>query len=327
MQVSSLVSLFLATAIAAMPAFAQDAPFIVVLGVAQDAGYPQAACRRDCCKPAWNDPDKRRHVSCLAIVDPTTNQRWLIDATPDIREQIRMLDQIAPPEASDVSTPALDGILLTHAHIGHYLGLAQLGREVTGTDNVPVYAMPRMRSFLETNGPWSQLVELGNIDLHALTPDQHIELSPSVHITPILVPHRDEFSETVGYIIDGPTQSVLYIPDIDKWGQWEKWGSNIEEQLDRVDIAILDGTFFGSGELPGRDMSEIPHPFIEETMIRLATLPLLERQKVHFIHFNHTNPVVRDDQSAIGQIEHAGFRVAREGQIIPLLEEFGEYAD
>ena len=298
-------------------ASAQDAPYIVVLGVAQDAGYPQAACRRNCCDSAWNDPQRRRNVACLAIVDPDSGSRWLIDATPDIREQIHTLDQIAPPDPNDVSTPALSGILITHAHIGHYLGLAQLGREVTGARGIPVYAMPRMKAFLEDNGPWSQLVSLGNIELRELQDTRRVELSTNVHVTPILVPHRDEYSETVGFIIDGPGRSVLYIPDIDKWSKWDRL---IEDEIARVDIAFLDGTFFSNDELPGRDMSEIPHPFIEETMARLVALPPEERSKVRFIHFNHTNPVIRGDAGAVGAIEAAGFGVVREGERICLDE-------
>lgn len=291
-------------------ASAQNAPFIQVLGVAQDAGYPQAACRKSCCAPVWDDPDRRRHVACLAIVDPASGRRWLIDATHDFREQLRALDAVAPPPAGDGSSPALAGVFLTHAHIGHYLGLAQLGREVIGAEGVPVYAMPRMREFLETNGPWSQLVSLGEIEIRGLHDGERVPITPTITVTPMLVPHRDEFSETVGYVIEGPGASALYIPDIDKWSRWDR---RIEDEIAKVDIAFLDGTFFAEGEIPGRDMGEIPHPFIEETMSRLAALPKEERAKVRFIHFNHTNPVVRGDAAAVGAIEDAGFGVAREG--------------
>jgi len=303
------------SAVGAEPSKAPDrsqVPYTMVLGIAQDGGYPQAACQKSCCEPAHRDASLRRHVACLAIVDPATGQRWLIDATPDIKDQLRMLDEAAP---SSRPSPAIAGVFLTHAHIGHYVGLAQLGREVIGASGVPVYAMPRMRAFLGTNGPWGQLVELGNIrlrDLHAGAP---VELTSDLQVTPLLVPHRDEYSETVGFRIEGPDRSVLYIPDIDKWSRWEQ---RIEDEIARVDVAYLDGTFYADGELPGRDMDEIPHPFIEETMDRLAGLPDAERAKVRFIHCNHTNPVVRGDAEAIGAIEAAGFGVAVEGELVPL---------
>ena len=47
-------------------------PYVMVLGVAQDAGYPQANCNKKCCKNAWEYPEKRKFVSCLALVDPKT---------------------------------------------------------------------------------------------------------------------------------------------------------------------------------------------------------------------------------------------------------------
>ncbi len=283
-------------------------PFLVVLGIAQDAGYPQIACNRECCTPAWAEAKARRNVASLGLIDPATRQYWLIDATPDIRLQLRMLHELAP----DMS---LAGVFLTHAHIGHYTGLMHLGREAMGAQDVPVFAMPRMRRFLRENGPWDQLLRLENISLQPLTADSTRHLSAELSITPVRVPHRDEYSETVGFRIATQRKSILYIPDIDKW---EKWQRQIERELRQVDIAFLDGTFFQNGELPGRDMSEIPHPFISETMQRLARQPDMLKKKVFFIHFNHTNPVLRQDTEARREITRQGFGIAEQGMIIPL---------
>lgn len=252
------------------------APYIMVLGIAQDGGYPQAGCMRPDCAAARKNPELRRHVASLAVVDPISDQRWMIDATPDFADQLSMLDN-----------KKLDGILLTHAHIGHYLGLAQLGREVMGTHDVRVYAMPRMRAFLEHNGPWNQLVRLHNIAIESLEKDREVKLNERISITPLVVPHRDEYSETVGFIVRGPTRSILWLPDIDKW---EKWSTPIESIVARVDVAFVDGTFHDAGELPGRDLSEIPHPLMIETMKRLGT----SAPKVRFIHLNQSNPALRD---------------------------------
>lgn len=269
-------------------------PYAIVLGIAQDGGYPQAGCTREDCLEAWRDPSKRERVASLGIVDPVSGQRWIIDATPDFPSQMNSLGGRAP-----------DGILLTHAHIGHYLGLAHLGREVLGAKGVPVYAMPRMREFLERNGPWSQLVSLRNIELIKLEDNVEIALNSRIHVTPIRVPHRDEFSETVGFVVRGPSRSVLWLPDIDKW---EKWDVPLESMLERVDVAWLDGTFFTAEELPGRDLREIPHPLITETMSRLANSPL--RERVRFIHLNQSNPLLRAPRT--------GIAVARDGERVGL---------
>ncbi len=282
-------------------------PFVVVLGIAQDGGYPQAGCAKDCCKDAWSDSSRRRHVSCLAIVDPTSQQRWIIDATPDFKEQLRMLDEVAP--VSEVPGVGLTGILLTHGHIGHYTGLMHLGHEAMGATNVPVYVMPRMGGFLSTNGPWDQLVRYKNIELREMVADESVQLNERLSVTPFRVPHREEYTEVVGYRIDGPNRSVLFIPDIDKW---ERWDRSIEDLIAQVDVAYLDGTFYADGELPNRDMADIPHPFIVESMQRFRALPALTKSKIHFIHLNHTNPALDERSEARKAIKTAGFHVARE---------------
>lgn len=282
-------------------------PSVMVLGVAQDAGFPQAGCLKACCQKAWEEAGARRHPVSLAVVDPVSQQRWLFDCSPAFPDQWRLLNKQYP--VSEV--PGLDGIFLTHAHMGHYLGLAHLGREVIGAKQVTVYAMPRMATFLSENGPWDQLVRLGNIELKGLKADQAIRLNPRLTVTPILVPHRDEYSETVGFIVRGPQKSCLYLPDIDKWDRWDR---SIIELVRDVDIAFLDGTFFADGELPGRNMSEIPHPFIRESMAWFSKLDRDERNKIRFIHFNHTNPVLQESSPAVEQIREAGFNVAQQGE-------------
>lgn len=294
------VLLLTACATAAPPS---QQPYVVVLGIAQDGGYPQAGCRRDDCVQAFAGARKAEHVASLGIVDPQSGQRWIIDATPDFPRQLHELEKHAGAPR-DPRTP-LDGILLTHAHIGHYLGLAHLGREVLGTRGVSVFAMPRMRTFLEQNGPWSQLVSLKNIELTTLANGETIRLNERISVTPLLVPHRDEFSETVAFIVRGPQHSVLWLPDIDKW---EKWQTPIESVVAQVDVAFVDATFYSAAELPGRDLREIPHPTVEETLQRFANSPL--RSRIRFIHLNQSNPLLR--------ARRRDPMVAREGETIPL---------
>ena len=280
-------------------------PYVMVLGVAQDAGYPQMNCKKECCKAAWENSKLQKMTSCLAIIDPTTNQQWIIDATPNIKEQLQLLK-------SKSGTEKIDGVLLTHAHMGHYSGLIHFGREVMGTNNIPVFAMPKMTTFLKENGPWSQLVEIENISLQKLKSDSTFSLNKNIKVTPFLVPHRDEFSETVGYKITINKKILLFIPDIDKW---EKWETNILPLIQKVDYAFLDATFYKNGELK-RDMSEIPHPFVEESMELFSNLSETDKQKVHFIHFNHTNPLLIEGSASQKEVTEKGFNLSKEGQII-----------
>ena len=286
-------------------------PSLIVLGIAQDGGAPQAGKFDD---PRWNAPADARMVACLGLVDPRSQRRWMIDATPDFRRQL--LDLRRATQGPD--RPALDGIFLTHAHIGHYTGLMFLGHESMGAKGISVWAMPRMANFLRTNGPWDQLVRYGNIELKPLADRTAVELGDSLSITPLVVPHRQEYSEVVGFRITGPNRSALYVPDIDAWEQWDAQGTRIEELLRTVDIALLDGTFFANGEIPGRDMTGFPHPFIRHSLEGFASLPASERAKIRFIHLNHTNPALDPASSARREIEAAGMRVAEQGETLPL---------
>lgn len=290
-----------------------DGPYLIVLGTAQDAGSPQV--NSPVAHPARRNPDERRFATCMGIVDPATGKRWMIEATPDFREQAWMLSRAEPPAEAPVQ---LDGIFLTHAHIGHYTGLMFLGHESMGAHDVPVFVAERMAEFLRTNGPWDQLVRLRNIALQQLTPQVRVELGSGVSITPFLVPHRQEYSEVLGFRIDGPSESVLFIPDIDSWDQWADMGVELIDAVRDVDVAYLDGTFYDNNEIPGRDMSTFPHPRIVETMNRLEALGAEGRSKVRFIHLNHTNPAQWRGSPARREIERRGFGVAARGERIPL---------
>ncbi|WP_457609566.1 MBL fold metallo-hydrolase [Lutibacter sp.] len=285
-------------------------PYIFVLGIAQDAGYPQINCEKECCQRVYKNSKNARNVVSLALVDPISNENWVFDATPNFPKQLKMLaDEIDTPE----NLP--NGILLTHAHIGHYTGLIHLGKEALGAKDVPVYAMPKMKSFLEKNGPWSQLVNLENIKLKELHSNSATVLNDRISVIPILVPHRDEYSETVGFLINVTSKKILFIPDIDKW---QKWDNSIVDLIKKVDLAFLDATFFKNGEIKGRPMSEIPHPFVEESMELFKNLSKQDKKKVYFIHFNHTNPLLIDDSYAQKRVLKNGFNVAKQGMKITL---------
>jgi len=169
----------------------QKQPYLIVLGNVQDAGSPHAACQKDCCKKLFENPDPNRQVVSLGLVDPITNSSWLFEATPDLPRQMKMLSKEVK---NNSETP--NGIFLTHAHIGHYAGLMLLGNESMNANKIPVFAMSRMRTYLEENGPWSQLVSFNNIDIKSLENETGVELTKDLLVTPFLVPHRDEFSET-----------------------------------------------------------------------------------------------------------------------------------
>lgn len=284
---------------------------LIVLGTIQDAGFPHIACKKVCCKDLFSISDKDRQVVALGLIDNTYSKKYLFEATPDIAKQMKALLKDVIQNKNEM----VDGIFLTHAHIGHYTGLMYLGKEAANAKNINVFAMPRMKKYLETNGPWSQLVTNKNILLTQIEKEQSISLTPNLMVTPFLVPHRDEYTETVGYRIKGPNKTALFIPDIDKWNKWNK---SIVEEIKKVDYAFLDATFYSGKEINNRDISQIPHPFVVESLEMFKTLDSIERKKVIFIHFNHTNPVIDLNNNEAKNVLNQGFNIGRINEVYDL---------
>jgi pyrroloquinoline quinone biosynthesis protein B len=275
-----------------------------VLGTIQDGGIPHMGCSKECCSNYFLSKKSRIGVSSLGVSNLKHNTNYIIDATPNINFQLIDLIGNADPSKK------LNGIFLTHAHMGHYAGLLNFGRESLNSKNIPLYLMPKFYNFILNNGPWNQLVELNNVKLNKIYNREKVILHNNLSFTPIQVPHRDEYSETVGYVIEGTNKKVLYIPDIDKWAKWEV---SIVEMIKSVDYAFLDGTFFDEKEINNRDISEIPHPFIIESLKLFEELDESEKSKVYFIHLNHTNPVLNSKSSEYKKVISAGFNIAKTG--------------
>ena len=267
----------------------------ILLGNAQDAGVPQAGCGCDNCRAAWAN-GAQNWVSALGLLDADSAEWFLIDATPDFREQFHAMQIAAGPAR-------LAGILITHAHIGHYTGLIHLGYEVMAARDVPVYGTQRVIDFLSGHAPWRQLVTQRNITLRRLAPGEWHSLTPALAVQPLNVPHRDEWSDTVCFIARGAARSLLYLPDIDSWDAWDR---PVQDMVGSVDIALLDGSFFSPDELPGRDLAAIGHPLVVDTARRLHGLGT----DVRFIHLNHSNPLLRSSPER-EWLESRGFRIGQ----------------
>jgi pyrroloquinoline quinone biosynthesis protein B len=314
-----------------------EGPRIVVLGTVQDGGLPHASCHGPHCEAARKDPSRRRYVASLGIVLPETKKLYLVDATPDVIAQLGLLSGYREPKlpaGGTVDRSPLDGIFLTHAHMGHYLGLAHFGFEAVNTHDLPAWGTPRMLAFLRANGPWDQLVTKRNLELREMPlsdpamwerreshgdthPGTWVELGEGVAVAAFPVPHRDEYSDTVAYVIRGPRRAVLYVPDTDGWGAWPR---PLPEVLREggIDVALLDGTFFSMDELPGRDITQVRHPLMRQTMDLLEEPVRRGEVEVAFTHLNHTNPALEPDGPERREIERRGFRVLAEGEEVGL---------
>jgi len=287
----------------------QAADVIVkILGTAQDGGIPQLGCHCPNCARARKNPGQARLISSLAILDFKEKQLFIVDATPDIRSQFdRACRRLDERGSSQPTTP--QGVLLTHAHIGHYTGLMFFGFESVAARGLPVYCSRPMQEFLANNVPWSPLIKQKNISPVVLSPNVKQALTPRVLVIPFQVPHRDEFTDTLGLIISGSRKKILYIPDIQNWAAWQR---SVIEAVAEVDAAFLDGTFYSPDELPGRDLSRIGHPFIKDSMDLLEKAARKGKTAIYFTHFNHSNRALDPGGEARKSILERGFRMADE---------------
>lgn len=282
----------------------------IVLGSVQDGGFPQAGCYSVRCDRARSHP---RYVASLALVQPHTERYYLVDATPDIRAQMDLIPGAAFRERAMARRP-FDGIFLTHAHIGHYLGLALLGNEGLGITRTPCYCTPRMADFLRTNGPWSLMVEQERLLLEALPLGDWYRVDPELEVRAVPVPHRQEYSDTVGFVFRARHRALLYLPDVDRW---ERMHPPLEDVVNTVDVALLDGSFYSASEIPGRNLEDLPHPLIPHTMAYLQPR-LRGTREIVFTHFNNTNAVLDAGSAAERHVLTEGFALAREGTVYRL---------
>lgn len=287
---------------------------LVVLGRAQDGGLPHVGCNRPCCVEA-RESGRVETPACLGVIDHQEDRLMLVEATPAIDTQLALLQSIAGQR--DRGRSPVDAVLLTHAHIGHYLGLAHFGREVASTSGTPVHLSPRFADYLRSNGPWSQLVDLKQIELRTFEPGGRFEPLPGLEVEAVPVPHRDEFSDTMAYKIHGPQRTVLFVPDIDRWDAETVGPDFIESLFKDVDVAYVDATFYDGRELPGRNLLMIPHPPIIDSMERFQERVDERPGMIRFIHLNHTNPAL-SEPAIVEKIESRGFRVARTGERVNL---------
>ena len=265
----------------------------LVLGTAQDGGNPQLGGR---------GVGPSRQVASLAVIGDA-GQAIVIDVTPDVRPQPAALSGHGAYEVP-TSGNVVDHVALTHAHMGHYAGLVQFGKEAHNSRGIRCWMTQSMADFLGANQPWRALFDNGNLVAKVA---ESFEPFPGVSVRMVTVPHRPDFTDAVGYSIN---DELLYLPDIDGWEEWPE----AEAELSRHTVALLDATFFAADELPGRDISEIPHPLVADTLERFGHL----ETRIILTHLNHSNPIAEPDSAESALVVSAGMEVAYDGMEISL---------
>lgn len=288
----------------------EEAVTAVVMGIMQDGGLPHIGCTCPRCLAAQADPSGRKYAACLAVVDAREPppRIWLVDATPDIKDQLALLAPwLGPHPDRPRRLRQPDGIFLTHAHMGHIGGLPQFGPEAMAVQALPVYAPPRLVPLLAENKLWKPAVS--GMVLRPLAMGEPLFLGPDLTITAVPVPHRDEWAAgTVAYLIQGPSRSLIYLPDIDDWSQWPQ----AQTSLAAVDVALVDASFYSMAELGGR--AAVAHPLVPDTLARFANIS----GQLVLTHLNHTNPLLDEGSAARHAVEAEGVLVAERGMTFEL---------
>lgn len=284
-----------------------------ILGTAQDAGYPQLNCSCKNCAEARKNTDLKRNQSSLALIDKKNKKSYVFDITPSFPEQLSVLNETA--KKNNIPTNHLDGLFITHAHLGHYTGMLFLGKEAMNVKNMPVYISKKMYDFLNHNQPWSDLIN-NYLDPVILKAEKYIKINDSFSVRTIKIPHRNEYADTAAFQVKTKNTVFIYLPDIDSWnGFFYKILPYFEES----DYIFIDGTFFSRkelGEIRGRKIEEVPHPPIVKSMELFAEYNL--QKKTFFTHFNHTNPILDKESEEFKTVIKQGFRILNDQDIFKI---------
>lgn len=284
----------------------------VILGSGQDGGVPHPGCACLRCQKARRGRIPRRMSPSAALVGPAG--LLLFDASPHLPAQLDLLEGLHLSGLKGRKGILPSSVFLTHGHWGHYGGLGWLGKEVAMTNRIPLYCTPSLAGFLRDNRPWSHLLQAENLEIRLIQPPMPLELEAGVTVTPHRVPHREDVSDTVGFMITfpGPSQEerIFYLPDADYFTD------SLLNIMKGCTAAVVDGTFYDRDELDplGRSIKQVPHPFISESLARLKEL--LPRCRVVFTHFNHTNPASDPDSPEAIYLRGEGFQLASDGMIV-----------
>ncbi|MFB6145168.1 MAG: MBL fold metallo-hydrolase [Candidatus Nanohaloarchaea archaeon] len=261
---------------------------VEVLGSVQDGGVPHLGCDCDLCESVRDDPEQSYSIASLLLKEDDEEDaiRYLIEATPDIRYQIR--------------GKYLDGVFIPYAQIGNITGLLFLGEEGIDSRGINVYVNEHAENFLMQNDPFRRLIDRGNIEMESFE-DGDEQRVQGGKVTAERYRHPMVKHNTTAYIIEGDSKTLFYLSDI------TEWNDDILERIQEADIAIIDGTFWSRDEI--ERFEEVPHPPIEESMGEMEGF----ETEIYFTHMNHTNPVLQEDSEERKELEGRGFKVAYEG--------------
>ncbi|MCI3934012.1 pyrroloquinoline quinone biosynthesis protein PqqB [Streptomyces sp. AN091965] len=300
-----------------------------VLGTAAGGGLPQWNCACPGCAGARAHPGRRRRHASLAV--RAGPGRWyLVNATPDIGEQIEGCPDLLPDPAADVRRSPLAGVLLTDAELDHTLGVARLREARDGVDvwaTAPVrYAVRERLGLGAVLGPYTT-IRWRELTAAAVPLDEGAEVAVSA--VPVSAKRPRYAADATGSAAEGDAWSValllrdtgtgataLYAPAL------AAWSDAFEEAARAADVVLVDGTFWddeeplraGFSRTTATGMGHLPITGPGGTAHRLAHLP----GRCLYTHLNNTNPLGDPGAEQHEQLAERGLGVAVERMVIEL---------
>ncbi|WP_324716746.1 pyrroloquinoline quinone biosynthesis protein PqqB [Carboxydochorda subterranea] len=305
---------------------------IRVLGTTAGGGLPQWNCNcANCRRARAAGPSGRRLQSSLAV-SPDGAAWYLINATPDVREQMAHFRALAPgPGIRD--TP-LRGVLLTDAELDHTLGLLNLRENARWT----LWATPAVLHVLESVYPVLPILRAysSELQVRAMPVDRAFMLPPerapgaSVQVLATEVSRRLPVyaqalsgapapGAVVAFTLTNPAtgRRLVYAPGL------RRLEASLRAQLEQADVVLLDGTLWDEDELirlgvahrTAADMDHAPMNGSHGTARWFGELPA--RWKL-YVHVNNTNPALDPSSPERRRLREAGLDIAEDGWEVEL---------
>jgi pyrroloquinoline quinone biosynthesis protein B len=300
-----------------------------ILGSAAGGGFPQWNCGCANCQAAREGSGcaHPRWQSSLAVRG-ATGPFYLINASPDVREQLELL---RGPSVRALRSNPIAGVILTDAEIDHTAGLVIL-RE--SGEPLEIYGTEAVRHALTAGYPLLEVLDrYCGVRWHSLEPERTLRLpgdrAPALEIEPFFLPAdpplymrgRDVVQSgiAVGLTFRDPVtgSTATYAPAV------ERLDEELLARLTASEVALLDGTFWSNEELPSQgigtrtalDMGHLPLSGAEGTLVRLRDT---ENLRKILVHINNSNPILLEGSPERQAVEAAGFEVAYDGMLIDL---------
>jgi pyrroloquinoline quinone biosynthesis protein B len=303
---------------------------IKVLGSAAGGGFPQANCNcRNCTDVRAGKPGLRRRTQSSLAVSPDGDRWVLLNASPDVRQQIETTPELAPRGNEGVRSSPIAAVVLTSGDVDHVAGLLGLREGFS----FGLYASERVLAVLAAN-PIFNVLDRGRVPRTVLPLDRAVPAMAGIEVEAFAVPGKvalymeDEAAgpslgtqpgDTLGLEVSDPDRrrTFFYIPGC------AAVDGVLARRLTGAALVLFDGTLYTDDELiaqglsakTGRRMGHISIAGHDGSMAAFADLGVKRRI---YVHLNNSNPVLREDGPERAEVERTGWEVACDGMEILL---------